>query len=249
MKSKLGQNFLIDKNIALREVEYADIKDTDIVLEIGSGKGILTKILANRAKKVIAIEYDKKLFEYLGKILPDNVELINDDAVKVDFDKINFNKIVSNLPFQISSPITFKFLKYNFDKAILIYQEDFAKRMIGLPGTKDYSNLTVHLFYKAYCEILEKISKNSFSPQPKIDACIVKLIPLKNSPFQVKKEKFFLNLSRTLFNHRRKMIRKIIKDNYNVSNISDIPFKKERVEDLTPAEIGKLSDILFEKIE
>ena len=76
-----------------------------------------------------------------------------------------------------------------------------------------------------------------------------KLIPLKNSPFQVKKEKFFLNLSRTLFNHRRKMIRKIIKDNYNVSNISDIPFKKERVEDLTPAEIGKLSDILFEKIE
>ncbi len=249
MKTKLGQNFLIDKNVVLREVDYADIKDKDIVLEVGPGKGILTKILAKKAKKVIAIEYDKKLFEYLEKILPNNVELINDDAVKVDFERISFNKIVSNLPFQISSPITFKFLENNFDKAILIYQEDFAKRMVGLPGTKDYSHLTVHLYYKAYCEILEKISKNSFNPQPKVDACIVKLIRLKKPPFHVKNEKFFLNLSRTLFNHRRKMIRKIIKDNYNVNNINNIPFKRKRVENLTPEEIGKLSDILLETIE
>ncbi len=249
MKVKLGQNFLIDNNIAKREVEYADIKKSDIVLEIGPGKGILTKILAKKAKKVIAIEYDKNLFEYLYKILPENVELINNDGVKVDFKNIHFNKIVSNLPFQISSPITFKFLEEDFEDAILIYQEDFAKRMVGLPGTKNYSHLSVHLYYKAYCEILERISKNSFNPKPKIDACIVKMIPLKKTSFNVKNEKFFLNLSRTLFNHRRKMIRKTIKDNYNINNLEHIPFKRERVEDLSPEEIGRLSDILFDKIE
>jgi len=246
MRYKLGQNFLIDKNIALREVEYADIKPSDYVLEIGPGKGVLTNILAEKAKKIYAIELDKKLVNYLEKIIPENVEIINEDAVKFDFHRIKFSKIVSNLPFQISSPITFKLLNYDFQEAVLIYQKDFARRMIALPGEKDYSNLTVHLYYKAYCEILEVVSKNSFKPRPKVDACIVRLIPLQKPPFEVIDDKFFLKLSRLLFNNRRKMIRNIIKNNFDV-DLYDIPFKKERVEKLSPEQIGLLSDKLIKR--
>jgi len=247
MKRKLGQNFLINNEIALREVDYADIKSSDSVLEIGPGKGILTKVIADKAKKVYAIELDKNLIEYLERILPKNVEIIHGDAVKTDFDKIHFNKIVSNLPFQISSPITFKFLNYDFDSAVLIYQEDFAKRMVSFPGDKNYSNLTVHLYYKAFCEILEKISKNCFYPKPKVDACLVRLIPRSRPPFKVDDEKFFVELSRLLFNNRRKMIRSVIKNNFDV-NLENIPFKERRVEKLSPEDIGFLSDMLLKGI-
>lgn len=248
MKYKLGQHFLNDENIAKREIEYAEIKSSDTVLEIGPGKGILTRLLAKKAKKVFAIELDKKLCNYLTKVLPDNVKLIQGDAVKIDFKKLPFNKIVANLPFQISSPITFKMLEQNFDDAILIYQKDFAKRMIAVPGSQDYSHLTVHLYYKALCKILENIPKTSFKPKPKVDACIVKIIPLNNPPFKVKDENFFLNFSRLLFNHKRKMIRSIIKANFEIK-MDDIPLKRYRVGKLSPEQIGYLSDKLFDKIK
>jgi len=112
---QLGQNFLINKNVASREISYANITKEDTVLEIGPGKGVLTFLLAESAKKVIAIEKDKRLYDYLKPQLPKNVQLINNDALKIDFHTIPvFNKIVSNLPFHISSPITFKFLEYDF---------------------------------------------------------------------------------------------------------------------------------------
>ena len=107
MKQKFGQNFLIDKRIAEREVKSAGIIQDDTVLEIGPGYGILTKLLAKKAKKVIAIEIDESLFNNLRNCLPNNVKLLHGDALKIDFKTLpKFDKIVSNLPFQISSPIT-----------------------------------------------------------------------------------------------------------------------------------------------
>ena len=160
MKRKTGQNFLIDKKVAEREVEHACIEKNDVVLEIGPGKGTLTTLLAERAQKVVAIEIDNNLFSELREFLPENVELIHGDALKIDFETLpKFNKIVSNLPFQISSPITFKFLNSVFSLAILIYQKEFADRMIAKPGSKNYSRLSVAVHYKAQCELIEIISK------------------------------------------------------------------------------------------
>ena len=246
MSTKLGQNFLIDKNVAQREVENSKITKDDIVLEIGPGKGVLTNLLAEKAKKVIAIEIDKKLVDNLE--LPDNVVLINDDAVKIDFKTLpRFNKIVSNLPFQISSPITFKILDYDFDLAILIYQKEFAYRMIAKPGNKNYSRLSVNVYYKAKCEMIEIVPKNCFNPKPKVDSAVIKLIPRTSPAFSVSDEKFFFDLTKILFNHRRKKIKTILKNNYSF-DLKKIPFLNNRVEELIPEDIGNLSNILYRQI-
>jgi len=248
MKQHIGQNFLIDRNVAKREVNYASITKDDVVLEVGPGDGILTRLLAEKAKKVIAIELDEFLVKNLKNSLPDNVELIHNDALKVDFGSIpKFNKIVSNLPFQISSPITFKFLDYDFSLAVLIYQKEFANRMVANPGSKDYSRLSVGVYYKGICELLETIPKTCFKPQPKVDSCMVRLIPRKTPPFLVIDEKFFFELTKNLFNHRRKKIKSTLREIYKLDQ-KDVPYLDNRVEELTPEQIGNFSNILLKKL-
>jgi len=249
MKKNLGQNFLVDKNIAELEVKQADIKSNDIVLEIGPGIGILTKILAEKAKRVIAIEIDENLINNLRKILPENVDLIHEDALNIDFGTLpKFNKIVSNLPFHISSQITFKFLEYDFDLAILIYQKEFAERLVASPGIKNYSRLSVGLYYKAMCKIIRTIPKTCFKPQPKVDSSLIKIIPRKSPPFSVINEKFFFNLTKNLFNYRRKKIRNILNKLYSL-DLNNVPYLEKRVEELSPMQIGELSDIIFNMLK
>ena len=162
--TKLGQHFLINTAIAQKEIKQANIQSDDTVLEIGPGKGILTNLIAEKAKQVVAIEIDKKLYMSLKKAISENVYLINADALKYDFNDLpRFTKIISNLPFQISSPITFKFLKYDFKKAVLIYQKEFANRMFAKPGEKDYSRLSVGIYYRAFCNHIQKLSCDGLS--------------------------------------------------------------------------------------
>ena len=246
MKHKTGQNFLVDKRVAIREIQYAGIDENDVVLEIGPGMGILTTLLAEKAKKVIAVEIDGELVDKLKKFLPENVLLVHEDAVKVDFEVLpSFNKIVSNLPFHISSPITFKFLQYDFSSAVLIYQKEFADRMVAKTGDKHYSRLSVGVYYKADCEILETIPKGCFFPQPQVDSCMVRLTPRKSPAFPVLDEKFFFDLTRELFNHRRKKIKNTLGELYSDVKFEDLPYLDRRVEELTPEQIGELSDFLY----
>lgn len=249
MKKKLGQNFLIDKNVAEREVFYSKISGNDVVLEIGPGKGILTKLLAEKARKVISIEIDEKLINYLSKIVPNNVKLIHGDALNIDYDKLpKFNKIVANLPFQISSPLTFKFLENTFDLAVLIYQKEFGDRLIASPGSKNYSRLSVTVYYWAKCELLETISKDCFKPKPKVDACMIKIIPRKKPPFKLIDEKKYFDLVKKLFIHRRKKIKNALNMEYGLK-IKEIPYLDCRVEQLTPEQIGELSNIISKTIQ
>jgi 16S rRNA (adenine1518-N6/adenine1519-N6)-dimethyltransferase len=244
-KPRYGQHFLVDPSIARREVRYAALTEDDIVLEIGPGKGIITHLLAESAKQVIAIEIDQRLVGQLKKTLPSNVMIIPKDALVVDFNTLpRFTKIVSNLPFEISSPITFKFLNSSFSKAILIYQKDFALRLVARPGTKEYSRLTVAVAYKAHCRILEDVPQSSFSPAPEVNSCIVELVPREKPAFEVMNESFFFKLTRQLFTHRRKKIRYTVKT--LTQNYESLPYIDKRVEELTPEQIGTLSDILWQ---
>jgi 16S rRNA (adenine1518-N6/adenine1519-N6)-dimethyltransferase len=246
MPQHLGQHFLIDTSVVNREISYASLTQEDIVLEIGPGKGALTQHLAKIAHEVIAIELDPKMIDYLSSRLPANVRLIQGDALKLDFNQLpRFTKIVANLPFWISSEITIKLLDYQFQKAILIYQWEFAKRLTAGPGSKDYGRLSVLIAYKSQCRLLERIPKVSFAPPPEVDAAIIELIPRNEPAFHVTDETFFFELTQRLFSHRRKKIKTTLRS--LTSDLDDLPFLENRVEDLSPEQIGSLSSILSER--
>ena len=258
LNKNLGQNYLIDKNKRNQIIGFGDVDKNDVVLEIGTGIGTLTIELAKKAKKVIAIEQDENICKILTKRLKDekidNVELINDDALKVDFPK--FNKIISNLPYQISSPITFKFLDYDFDLAILMYQKEFADRMNGEVGSKNYSRLSAMLYFKCNVETLTNVSAESFIPKPKIDSTVIKMTPKEN---RISDDDFniYSNFTKALFQHRNKKIKNALIDSRHIiSNIDKKILKKrlnaieddelneylsKRVVELTPEEILFLS--------
>jgi len=245
----LGQHFLINPYVAKREIEYAMIEPDDIVLEVGPGKGFLTRLLAEKAKQVYAIELDEHLITYLDKVLPDNVRVIHADAVTFDFSKIErFTKVVSNLPFQISSPFTFKLLDLTFKRAVLIYQKEFALRMIASPGSPHYSRLSVGVYYRSRCKIREVIPPSCFHPRPLVDSAMVELIPHRTPPFIVKDEQFFFDVTRLLFNHRRKKIRTILSNYYSV-DVSDMIHADSRVEMLSAEQIGEVSDLVLERLQ
>jgi len=239
---RMGQVFLMDKNIIRIIVDFAEIEEGETILEIGSGPGNLTKELLSKGAKVTAIEKSKEYFDLLSVTLKEEIDsgklnLIHGDAVDIEFPY--FDKIVSNIPYSISSPITFKLLNYNFKMGIIMYQKEFAKRLVAKVGSKDYSRLSIDLYYFADAEILRYVPKSCFYPVPEVDSAIVKIIPRKK--FSVKDEKNFFNLTKILFSQRRKKIKNILK-------MDNIPYGEKRPEELSPEEIGLISDIITEKV-
>ena len=246
LNKNLGQNYLIDKNKRNQIINFGDISKEDIVLEIGAGIGTLTIELAKRAKKVIAIEQDSNICEILNQRLKeeklDNVELINEDALKIEFPK--FNKIVSNLPYQISSPITFKFLDYDFDLAILMYQKEFGERMNGEVGSKNYSRLSAMLYFKCDVKTLTDVSCESFIPKPKVDSVVISLTP-KESMLDSDDFNIYSKFCKALFQHRNKKIRNALIDSRHVISNLD---KKEIKKRLNDIENDKLNDYLKKRV-
>jgi 16S rRNA (adenine1518-N6/adenine1519-N6)-dimethyltransferase len=250
---RLGQHFLFDEATANRQVQYANVGKKDTVLEIGPGMGVLTGILSKRAGRVVAVEADPAAADYIERTYAD-VEILRGDVLKVDLPK--FDKVVSNLPFNISSPITFRLLGEPFESGILMYQKEFAERLVASEGDRDYSRLSVNAFFRAKSEILETVPRTLFYPQPRVDAAIVRITP-RPPPFKVTDEDHFFKVVKALFTHRRKQIRNSLALEWrNLSDskesmaefVSELPSSHRRVEELSPREIGELSNrILKEK--
>ena len=232
----LDQYFIINKGVIERAVRYADVNKEDTVLEIGPGLGFLTREIAEKAGKVIAIERDKKLVPVLENELSDldNVELIFDDVLKINLPE--FNKVVSNIPYSISAPLSEKFLNYNFDLAVLFFQKEFAYRMIKRPGQEGYGRLSVMAQHYNEVTIKEVVPRGSFYPQPKVDSVVVLLKRKK----EVKKDGKFNLLVRELFRYKNK----------TVSNAVKIAFKKDisdgrKVRELKEEDLIKLTEELL----
>lgn len=246
LNKSLGQNYLIDKNKRDQIIEFGHITQDDVVLEIGTGIGTLTIELAKKAKKVIAVERDSNICEILNWRLEkeniDNVEVINDDALKIEFPK--FNKIVSNLPYQISSPITFKFLDYDFDLAVLMYQKEFADRMMGEVGSKNYSRLSAMLYFKCNVSKLTDVSCESFIPKPKVDSVVVSLTP-KESELDKSDFDIYSRFTKALFQHRNKKIRNALIDSRHIICNLD---KKEMKSRLNNINNERMESYLSERV-
>ncbi|MDD3379480.1 MAG: 16S rRNA (adenine(1518)-N(6)/adenine(1519)-N(6))-dimethyltransferase RsmA [Candidatus Methanomethylophilaceae archaeon] len=242
-KKSKGQNFLIDARVAERHVDFADIAKTDRVLEVGPGLGILTKRLIDRSDHVFCIELDDILANYIDETYHDRLTLIKGDAVKIDFPE--FDKFVSNLPYSVSTPIIFKLLDHKFKKAVVMVQKEFADRMVADVGSPDYSRLTVNLFYKSECTILEKVPRSRFKPQPRVDSALVQIIP-RPAPFPVKNENMFFKITEVTFNHRRKQIGTSLRSAGLIGPNDEVPYMNARVESLRPVEIAELADAVFD---
>ncbi|HJX04422.1 MAG TPA: 16S rRNA (adenine(1518)-N(6)/adenine(1519)-N(6))-dimethyltransferase RsmA, partial [Thermoplasmata archaeon] len=218
------------------------------------GIGNLTEAILKTGARVVAIEQDADFVRFLRRRFGDRISVIQADAVKAFLPK--FNKVVSNLPYQISSPITFKLLEEGFEVAVLMLQLEFAERMVAKPGTSEYSRLSVGIYYRAACEILHKVPPHAFWPQPKVDSCIVRLVP-KPAPFQVRDKEMFAKVTQAIFSHRRKKIQNSLKVDPAVSGLIEadvekglglLPYSDRRPEELTPEMIGELSDAFLELV-
>jgi 16S rRNA (adenine1518-N6/adenine1519-N6)-dimethyltransferase len=242
----LSQNFLIDKRVLAREVDYANVNKKDTVLEIGAGTGNLTSLLAEKAKKVIAVEID----ELVAKKIPikNNIELVIGDFLKVGLPK--FDKVVSNIPYHISSPITFKLFEFDWSVAVICYQKEFAQRFFAKPCESDYSRLTVDVNYFCEPEMLEIVPKNLFRPIPEVDSMIVKLVKRKTNPWKVKDEKKFFHFVNCLFQHKNQNARKALihsqeklgMSKEEVKNRANSDLFKKRAREMSGEELARLCE-------
>ena len=205
LSKSLDQHFLYADSILKREVEYAEINTEDKLLEIGPGIGTLTEKILEKTNNLTVIEIDSKFEPLLQK----NVgEVIIGDALKVEWPECN--KIISNVPYSISSPLVFKILEQPIELAVLCLQKEFANRMVAEPGTKNYSRLSVNCAVRADIEFLETISKGKFFPIPLVDSALVRLRP-KNIHLPEK----FDDITRAIFQHKNKKLRNALMDSYH----------------------------------
>jgi len=178
----MGQHFLVSPDILRFLLLNANPKSDDIILEIGGGIGTLSLFLAPNAKKLIIIEKDHRLIDVLSILFRDfsNVLILPGDACKVDWPP--FDKLVSNLPYQISSPITLRLTRKKFCAAIITFQLEFAQRLLASAGDRDYSRISVqsNLFFET--EMMLKLGNEAFFPTPNVASAIVKITPRSRPP-------------------------------------------------------------------
>ncbi|MDD5618521.1 MAG: 16S rRNA (adenine(1518)-N(6)/adenine(1519)-N(6))-dimethyltransferase RsmA [Candidatus Omnitrophica bacterium] len=220
-KKRFGQNFLIDKNILSKILDFASLSKDDVVLEIGPGKGTLTRELASRAAKVIAVELDKDLCQFLKADLKDftNVDLVNSDILEFDLRSYLKNtsagskiKIAGNIPYSITTPIL-EYIFSNMDLIGSVYimvQKEFALRLVARPNTKDYSSISCFAQFHSQPKMLFTVKRTCFKPQPKVDSCFIELLPkplaLRPSDIRPKDKDLLFKVIRAAFNQRRKNI-------------------------------------------
>jgi 16S rRNA (adenine1518-N6/adenine1519-N6)-dimethyltransferase len=219
-RKSLGQHFLIDRNILDKVIRTAQIAKEDAVLEVGPGLGEMTIALARRAKRVIAIEIDSKLAAILGKKMKDypNVEVVNRDILKVDFNRFLKKeghpiKVVANLPYQISTPLLFRFIesKKIFSSFTLMLQKEVAERMVASPGGKEYGPLSIFIQMASDVSICFFIKPSAFFPPPKVGSAVVQMAWKERPIIERQDEEWFKRVVKACFGYRRKTLMNALK--------------------------------------
>lgn len=245
---------MVEPSIFQRLVESASLCTNDTVMDIGAGMGFLTRSLASKCRAVIAVESDAGLINVLREQLADatNVEIIEGDVLKLKVP--TFNKVVSVPPYHISSRLLLWLFRRGFDCAALVFQKEFADRLVASVASDNYGWLTVLTYYYAEVELLDNIPKWMFYPPPKVDSVIVRLEPKKPRPFTLGNEVSFVQLLKSVFTSRNKKVRNAVlpyvkslrslTEKGSVGVEETIPFRNKRVRDLTPEDFGMLANVL-----
>ncbi|MCR4434994.1 MAG: 16S rRNA (adenine(1518)-N(6)/adenine(1519)-N(6))-dimethyltransferase RsmA [Clostridiales bacterium] len=218
----LGQNFLIDDGVIKRIAASADISRKDLVIEVGPGIGSLTRELAERAGKVVAVEIDRHLIPAFLDNMKDfpNVELIHEDILRVNAGEVVHKvraggegdlrdvKVVGNLPYYITTPIIMKFLEENpgIKAMVFMVQKEVAERMVAKPGGKDYGALSVAVQYYSLPQRLFEVAPHCFIPQPDVYSSVIRLDILKTPPVALLDREIFFKTVKAAFGQRRKTL-------------------------------------------
>jgi 16S rRNA (adenine1518-N6/adenine1519-N6)-dimethyltransferase len=212
---RLGQNFLIDKNILQIIGDTAAVGPTDTVVEVGAGLGTLTGLLSQRAQKVIAIELDRGFIPVLRENLAayDNVRIICGDILKLDLKQELSSgdqevKVVANLPYYITSAVIMKLLEEDIflDKIVVMVQREVAQRLVARPGEKAYGILSLAVQYYTMPEIVKVVPATAFYPRPDVASAVVRLAVRQSPPVEVGNRDLFFRIIRGGFRQRRKTL-------------------------------------------
>lgn len=257
---RLGQNFLVDSSYLDAIVEEAELNSEDVVLEIGAGLGNLTRKLASRAGKVIAVEFDRQMVNALkSELKPANVEIIENDALKINYQELLKNygvkiKVAANLPYNIATEIIFRLLdcKHLFDKMLLMTQLEVAQRITAQAGGKEYGVLALLTNLWADTKIAFVVPAGAFRPKPKVDSALVRFELLPRPKVPINDESLYKKVVKAAFAQRRK---KLINSFLNSSLGLDKPSLEKwlksadvaperRAETITMDEFARLSNSL-----
>ena len=262
-QKKFGQNFLIDSHVLDKIITAADIKDDDMILEIGPGIGTLTQLLAYNARKVVSVEIDNNLIPILEYTLKDydNVRIINEDILKLDIAKLvreeNNNrpiKVVANLPYYITTPIIMGLFEKHvpIESITVMIQKEVADRMSAGPGTKNYGALSLAVQYYSEPYLAANVPPNCFMPRPDVSSAVIRLTLVKDK-VRVSNEETLFKLIKAAFAQRRKTFMNCLKnsDSFDLSKDEwETVFYKAglplniRGETLTLEEFVQLTDLI-----
>ena len=265
----LGQNFLIDDCVIEKIIESSNIEKEDLIIEIGPGLGVLTERLLKKSNNVVVIELDKKMIEILQNrfCLNRNLEIINNDVLKVDLEKliknkkeqtnINKVKIVANLPYYISTPIIMKLLENRLEisEIIVMVQKEVAQRLGAETGTREAGAITYAVEYYAQATPIIDVPKESFIPSPKVESQVIKLEVRQNPKIEVEDEKLLFNIIQKSFIQRRKTLSNALINNRILDSKEEVEkmFKtleipsNVRGEKLTLEEFGKIANYVYKR--
>lgn len=265
----LGQNFLIDDCVIEKIIESSNIEKEDLIIEIGPGLGVLTERLLKKSNNVVVIELDKKMIEILQNrfCLNRNLEIINNDVLKVDLEKliknkkeqtnINKVKIVANLPYYISTPIIMKLLENRLEisEIIVMVQKEVAQRLGAETGTREAGAITYAVEYYAQATPIIDVPKESFIPSPKVESQAIKLEVRQNPKIEVEDEKLLFNIIQKSFMQRRKTLSNALINNRILDSKEEVEkmFKtleipsNVRGENLTLEEFGKIANYVYKR--
>lgn len=224
-KKDLGQNFLADENIVEKIVASLEPSKDEVAVEVGPGMGSLTQKLSRDFSKVYCVEIDTRAVQMLEETLEgcDNVTIVNADFLKTNLSELLSEeteskktlKFISNLPYYITSPIIMKVLEseVEFERLVVMTQKEVADRLSAPIGTKNYSSFTVMVNYHADVNRLFTVSRNVFVPAPKVDSCVLEIVPRKMDNLEVTDEKLFSKVVRAAFLNRRKKVLNSLSNN------------------------------------
>jgi 16S rRNA (adenine1518-N6/adenine1519-N6)-dimethyltransferase len=220
-RKSLGQHFLSDRRILGRIADALHLQGGETVLEIGPGRGALTDILAERAGRLIAIEYDRALAEILRQRYAKrgNVLIAEADVLSVSLGALAAGPyvLVGNVPYYITTPILFHALvPPRAERSVYLVQKEVADRLCSAPGTKEYGALTVNVAAVAKAESLFKVPAGAFSPPPKVDSAVVRITPLATPLISPEEEHPFRLLVQGAFGMRRKQMRRVLRSLYGI---------------------------------